>query len=273
VFVKNLAALAIILISGRQFTVAQNFDFNENSRNAYREAIALKLNESKCLIKEEEQKNPHNLIPVYLGNYIDFLIIYTNDTKALYLQLRKNKEVRLTALANGDQHSPYYLFTQADVNLQWAALSIKFGEYLGGIFEIRKAYKLLTQNQKLFPGFKPDQKSLGVLYALLGSVPDKYKWGLNLLGMEGNINAGMKYLSDLIAYSKTNDFIYRDETVIYYSFLLLNLQGDGTSAWKILHDNGFPQPENLMSIYVCAQVGVHGNNNEEALQAFKFSSG
>jgi tetratricopeptide (TPR) repeat protein len=52
---------------------------------------------------------------------------------------------------------------------------------------------------------------------------------------------------------------------------LLNLQGDGTSAWKILHDNGFPQPENLMSIYVCAQVGVHGNNNEEALQAFNTS--
>lgn len=57
----------------------------------------------------------------------------------------------------GDPGSPYYLFTQAEVNLQWAALSIKFGEYLNSIFEIRKAYKLLEENQNKFPDFKANK--------------------------------------------------------------------------------------------------------------------
>src|SRR5205814_571915 len=93
-------------------------------------------------------------------------------------QLKKNKEVRLVTLTEGDLGSPYYLFVQAEINLQWAAADIKFGEYLNAIFEIRRAFKLLEENQQKFPAFSPNKKSLGVLYALLGSVPDKYKWGL-----------------------------------------------------------------------------------------------
>jgi tetratricopeptide (TPR) repeat protein len=266
VFIRSVAAICVILFFTSPNLSAQNFDFNDNCRVAYNEALALKLETSGLLLKAEKQKNRNNLIPVYLENYIDFLSIYTSETKSLYEQLKKNKDERLSLLEKGDAHSPYCLFTQAEVNLQWAALSIKFGEYLTAVFEIRKAYKLLIQNQKSFPDFKPNQKSLGVLYALLGSVPEKYKWGLNLLGMEGNINNGMKYLADLINYAKTNDFIYRDETVIYDAFLILNLQGDGDAAWQVLYDNGFPKPDNLMSIYVCAQVGVHGNKNDAALE-------
>jgi tetratricopeptide (TPR) repeat protein len=262
---KQSAVFLVILVTGFSGK-AQNFDFNANCRNAYNNLIALKLNQGSALLKDEEKKNPDNLIAVYLDNYFDFLTVYTSDERNLYDRLKKNEDLRLVLLNEGDPKTPYYLFTMAEVNLQWAALDIKFGEYLNAVFEIRRAFKMLGQNQKKFPDFKPSQKSLGVLYALLGSVPDKYKWGVTLLGMEGNVELGMGYLKQLIDYGNKNDYIYRDETITYYAFLLLNLQNKSEEAWQVLQSNGYPKSDNLMSTYTCAHIGVYGKHNTEALK-------
>lgn len=265
-------SLSIVLLFAAQLR-AQTFNFNENCRNAYTHIIALRLQEGAKLLAAEERTNPDNLIAIYLENYIDFLQVYTNDTRSLYEQLKKNKEVRLTLLAAGDMASPYYLFSQAEVSIQWAALSIKFGEYLNAIFEIRKAYKLLEENERKFPDFKANKKTLGVLYALLGSVPDKYKWGVNLLGMEGNVEKGITYLRELCEYVPPPDkqevshtFMYREETITIYAFLLFHLQNDAETAWQALHTAGFPQKNNLMNVYTCAHIGIYGKHNDEALK-------
>jgi Tetratricopeptide repeat len=246
--------------------IAQTFSFNDSCRKAYNNIIDLKLNEGLATLKAEEKKNPDNLVPLYLENYVDFLNIYTSDTRSLYEQLKKDKDLRLAIINGGDPASPYYLFTQAEINLQWAALNIKFGDYLSAVFGIRRAFKQLETNRKRFPQFRANEKSLGVLLALLGSVPDKYKWGINLLGLEGNVDKGMSYLDSLISYSRNSDFIYRQETVTYYAFLLLHLQNNPVRAWQVLLDNGFPQKDNLMNVYSCADIGIYGQYNDEALQ-------
>ena len=262
---KQAIGCLLLLYTG-QSLCAQTFDFNDNCRKAYSALIALKLNEGNSLLKEEEKLHPDNLIATYLENYYDFLTVYTSDERRLYTQLKKNEDLRLVLLTEGDQRTPYYLFSLAEVNLQWAALDIKFGEYLNAVFEIRRAFRLLEENDKKYPDFRANKKSLGVLYALLGSVPDKYKWGVTLLGMDGNVELGMTYLHNLIDTGKTTGFIYQDETIIYYAFLLLNLQNKSELAWQVLKDNGFPKSDNLMSTYTCAHLGVYGKHNTEALK-------
>lgn len=247
-------------------TSAQQFDFNTNCRNAYNAILALKVEDGKKLLQQEARQNSDNLIVPYLENYADFLTAYATDTRNVYENLKRNKEVRLVNIGSGDMSSPYYLYTQAEINLQWAALSIKFGDYMSAIFEIKKAFNLLEENQKKFPAFKPNEKSLGVLYALIGSVPDKYKWGVNLLGMEGSVAKGLSMLENLVNYSKKNDFIFKDETVIYYSLLLFQLQNEKERAWTVLMENGFPKNENLLTAYACAHIGIYGKHNDDALK-------
>ncbi len=258
-------AILLVSICAYHFPFAQTFNFSESCRSAYNTILTLKLEEGEKLLKAEQKKEPDNLIPLYLENYIDFLSIYVSDTRIIYEELKKNKEVRLVLLSEGDNTSPYYLFTQAEVNLQWAAIEIKYGDYLNAIFQIRRAFKQLEENQRKFPDFKANKKSLGVLYALIGSVPDKYKWGLALLGLEGNVETGIAYLKDLTDWGKTNDFIYRDETIIYYSMLLFHLQNQADSAWNVLMANGFPKSDNLINVYTCAHIGIYGKHTEEAL--------
>lgn len=260
----KLFTLFLLFISAAGNCLAQTFDFNANCRKAYEAIIALRINEGTQLLAAEKKANSNNLIVPYLENYVDFLNLYTNDTHQQYDALKDNKSKRLSVLEAGDKASPYYLYTQAEVNVQWAVMSIKFGEYMNAIFEIKKAFKLLEENQQKFPDFKANKKSLGLLYALLGSVPDKYKWGLNMLGLEGNLEKGIKNLKELTD-DKSNDFIFRHETVTLYAFLMLHLQNQGEEAWQTLKQNGFPAKDNLMDVYTCAHIGVYSKHNDEAI--------
>lgn len=241
---------------------AQPFDFNANCRKAYDAVLALKLSEAGSLLKTEK----NNAIAPYLQDYIDFTAIYISDSRALYEQRIVNREPRMELLKAADKNSPWYLFTQAEVQLHWAALGIRFGDYVTSVFSIRRAYKLLEDNRTKYPDFTPNNKSFGVIEALIGSVPDKYHWAVNMLGMDGSVNGGLKKLADLVENSKKTDYIFKDETAIYYAFLLFHLQNEKEKAWQVLRANGFPKAGNLMSVYSCAHIGIYGKHNEEALQ-------
>lgn len=258
-----LLSLSFLLVCSAH---AEVFDFNANCRKAYNAIMALKLNEGKALLLQEQKQNPKNLIPIYLENYVDFITVYTTDTRETYEQLKSNKDLRMEMLRAGETTSPYYLYCAAEMNIQWAAINIKYGEYLSAVFDIKKAYKFLQENQEKFPDFKPNKKTLGVLQALIGSVPDKYKWGVNMLGMEGNVQQGLNTLSDLVEYGKKNDYIFQQETVAFYSFLLFNLKDDKEKAWQVLMQNGFADKGNLLNAYVCAHIGIYGKHNDEALR-------
>lgn len=267
--VIHIKPAILILIAGffMHFSAySQQFDFNQNCRNAYNEIIALRLKKGQLLLDEEQRLRPNNRIIVYLENYIDFIELFTSESKSRYALLSQHADERINLLATGNKQSPYYLFTQAEVYIQWSVIKLKFGDYVAAILDIRKANKLLLENQSKFPDFKPNTKSLGTLQCLFGSIPDNYKWGGSLLGLSGSIEEGSKMLNGLISYSHNNDFIYKNETVTIYAFILFHLNNKPKEAWKLLINEGFPIQNNLMSVYTIGYIGTYGGNSEQALK-------
>ena len=132
----------------------------------------------------------------------------------------------MALLKKGDENSPYYLFSQAEVNLQWAFVRIKFAQYFKAVWEIRRAYKLLEANQKKFPNFAPNKKSLGILHAMVGTVPDNYQWGMKILGMQGTIAQGMGRNKILPSICRTSrQFVLRrNQTAVFFLFNLYRYQ-------------------------------------------------
>ena len=244
----------------------QKFDFNQNCRNAYSEITALRLKKGQQLLDAEEQLHPNNDIVTYLENYIDFIELFSSESKGRYNLLSQNGHERIEKLSSSDKNSPYYLFTQAEVYIQWAVIRLKFGDYVSALLDIRKANKLLLDNRTKYPDFKPNIKSLATLQCLFGSIPDNYKWGGSLFGLSGSIEEGSKMLNNLISYSHTNDFIYKNETVIIYSFVQFHLNNKPKEAWKLLISEGFPIENNLMSYYVLGYIGTYGGSSELALK-------
>ncbi len=242
--------------------IAQSYDFNENCLKAYKEIFELRFEAANATLANEEQQNPNNLIPTFLENYIDFLSLFISEEDAMFEDRARNKEERLQILKSGDKSSPYYLYTQAEIYMQWAFSRVKFGEYIKAFLEIKKAYKLLNDNAEKFPEFKPNLKSLGVLHTLLGAIPDKYKFGAKIFGMTGSISKGMSELAQAI---DDDDFIFKDEALIMYAMLQLHLNKNEKEAWKIINTSALQPDKNLTHCFAASSIAIYTGNNDMAI--------
>ncbi|MEO6038936.1 MAG: hypothetical protein ABIQ93_11025 [Saprospiraceae bacterium] len=243
------------------------FDFSPAVQDAYQKAVSLRLGESQAALALLATSEPDNLMPVYIANYVDFLTVFVNENKAEYNRLSKNMDPRLDKISRGDRRSPYYLYTQAQIRLQWAILRLRFSDYLAGASDIKQAYALLEENQRRFPDFVANKMSLGIMHALVGNVPEDYRWVIRGLGgMSGSTQQGVREMEEVLAYAKNNLFIFEDEAVAAYSFLQLFLNNQGERAWQTLKNSKLTPKTNPLAAYVLATVAMRMAHNDEAIR-------
>lgn len=262
--------LYIIISFLPSVSIAQYFyDFNTNCKKAYSEIISLKFDEGREILEKEKIINPKNNIPYYLENYIDFLKLFLSEDKNDFEKLKQNKYSRINRLEKGDKNSPYYKFCLAEVSLQWAFLKVKYKNYISAGIEINHSYNLLNQNKKKFSDFILNNKSLGLLHVVFGSIPDNYKWLTDFIGFKGTIDKGVSELESIL-YAE-NQKIFEPECLFYLSLINLNIKSNKKETLKFY--NLFSSPEydkylktNLLLIYSKTIIALHTGKNEEALK-------
>lgn len=229
----------------------------------------LKLDQSAELLQAERQRDPDNLMPLFLEDYIDFFRIYITEDEALYFELMDQREARLKKLQEGPEDSPFYLYCLAETYLHWAIGRLKFEEYMGAFLNVRKAYQLLEKNQEKFPGFIHNLKSLAVMHAAIGSIPEKYKWGAELLGMEGSVEQGMQELEQLSKYCEENDFPFHPEVRMLEAFLQMHLMKDGGAAWELVSRKDFMEKDDLLAHFVKASIASYTGRNDTVINVVR----
>lgn len=273
---KKLPLLfGFLLLQASSLWAAKYFDFSPAARSAYQNALSLRLTEAKATLDQMKRNEPDNLMAVYVENYIDFITIFANDSETEYRQLSKNMDKRLDKLSRGDRRSPYYLYTQAEIRLQWAILRIRFSDFLSGASDAKQAYALLEQNQKKYPEFIANKKSLGLLHAMVGNLPEDYKWVVkSFSGMSGTTEQGINELEEVLAYARRNDFVFDDEAVVTYSFLQLYLNNRPALAWETIRKSKLNPKTNPLAAYAFATVAMRAEQNDEAIKILQnFPSG
>ena len=265
-YINMIRTLVILLFLSPVLSAKPYFDFNSNLRSAYDDALSLRLDMARKKIGQFKVTDPNNVLAYHIENYIDFFHVFISEDPKVFDRLKRNKKSRIDLIKKGDVDSPYYLYSQAEIHLQWALARLKFREYLTAFGEISKAFQLLEYNQKRFPDFVANKKSLGVLHALIGTIPDQYKWGAKLMGMEGTIDQGRKEIEEVLAYSEDNDFYYRDETIAMYAFVLFHLSKEQDKALAILRDNGLDHRSNPLACFVKANLALRSGQNELAIK-------
>ncbi len=261
---KLLTGLLFSVISIATFS---QYNYNSYCKDAYSLIQTLKFDSARYYLALEKLENPGNLIPVFLENYIDFLILTIGENKKDFRNLEDNKNTRLDILEDGNEDSPYYLYCMANVNLQWAFARMKFEEYFTAFFEINRAYKQLEENSEKFPGFIPNYIGLGVLHAIVGSVPDNYRWITNILGIHGSIDNGIEGMYMVID-SITDDEEYQhllSETLFYLSFIELNLSPDKVRSLEIKEIMDEIEIDNPLLTYVKANILLRNGYNDQAI--------
>jgi len=258
--------VVLLFVFGYNLNVQADFDFNTNCMNAYQAILQLKLNEAKLLIYQEKIQNPSNGIPILLDNYVDYFTILTSESKADYEKLKKNRSVRLDLLEEQSENSPYYLFAQAEINIQWALLKGKFQDYFSAALDINRADNLLKKNVSKYPNFLPNKKSLALISIVLGAVPSNLHSILKTIGLEGNINKGVKNLEHLIAVlPKTHYAFYRDEVIFFYTFAETEAVKNKNNQAKIIDYLDDLNSSSLLKSYLKGYVSAKNFKNDDAL--------
>jgi hypothetical protein len=243
------------------------FNFTQSARDAYHSVISLRFAEGQQKTAALRQAEPGNLIPVFLDNYVDFLTVLLNDNEAEYKRLSKNMDTRLSQIARGDRSSPYYLYTQAEIRLQWSVAHARFGNWLSCMSDIKQAYALLEENKKRFPEFKANLKSLAIIHAMTGSVPEEYRWTLKTFGgIQGTVDQGMREIEEVLAYAQSNDYVFEEEALVLYAYMQMYLNNRSDKAWSTLRNGKLSPEHNPLAAYALANLALHTGRNEEAIQ-------
>lgn len=268
---KRLAILLCLLFPLLGNAAGNAFVFTPPLVEAYHHILALRFDKGLALLEAERKKNPASPALAFVSDYHFFLKSFINeDVKAFESEIT-DFESRLAILKKGDNHSPYYHYCQAELLVHQAALRFKFRDYVRGANNVRDAYNLLEKNIKLFPAFKPHYKSMGMLQVLVGTVPPKFSWVTAMLGMEGDIEAGMQKINSFrrAPYLNPETEMLKEEALFLYSFLQLHIVKEKEESWKEIEAATRDYRTNLLHCYARASVGMHCKKTDEVISTLR----
>jgi hypothetical protein len=257
----------IIALFFSPFASLANFDFNANCLKAYQQIFELKLPSARQLIANEKKIHPNNGIVPLLENYVDYLYLLTAESKTEFERLADKKDDRLDLISDNDKSSPYYLYAQAEINLQWALIRARYGSYLTAAREINRANSLLQENTKKFPGFHLNGKGIGLINAVMGALPDGFlKSTLSTLGLKGNLQAGLNMLDKLAENLPKSAYEpFYEETVFCYSYVLSDVAKSSQAYAKTMKFTARIADSSLLKSYLQAYVCTRNGHNDEAI--------
>ncbi|MCX2739255.1 DUF3808 domain-containing protein [Pontibacter anaerobius] len=243
-------------------TVATAAAFTPQHKTAYQELLQLKVNNGRNLLERLPQHDANTLL---LANYADFLELCVQQDQNKYDDLLDAQEARLEKLENLTPQNEWADYAIAEVRLQIAMSKLLFGNRLSASWDFREAYLQYTQNLKNYPDFIPNKKNLGVLQVLIGSVPDKYKWFLNIIGLKGSIKAGMANLK--VATAKANPF-HQEAQLLYAVILHLTEPDKEEQALRQVKTMAAREQDNLLFQFVAMHLLKKTRSSDEALQVY-----
>jgi len=259
----------LFLLCVHTSSAQKKFEFNIACQRAYFAMMSMHFQEGDSLLAIEEAQHPDNLIPYFIADIEDFFTLSFNENPDDIKQREPNKQTRIDLMQQGPKHSPYYLYTQAEILVHWSFIHIANEQNTTGFFELRKAYHLLEENQKKFPDFIANKKFLGLIHTVVGTIPDSYKWAATFLGLRGTVPEGIAELKEVMDYAQSHSFLFADETRYVYLFVKLWMDNDAKAAWQLSEDAQYPSVKNNpLSTYVKAFLAGKINNNDLAIQLY-----
>ncbi|MBN2615312.1 MAG: tetratricopeptide repeat protein [Bacteroidales bacterium] len=259
--------LSFFLILSLHHLVGQTLHFTDSLKLSYEYISSLKISEGQKILTDYESKDPKNVWIDYEKNFSDFLEVFISEDKNLFNQKQDFIAQRYNRISNLPEDNPYRLWMMANMNLQWAFVRVKFGQYLQTGSSIIKAYRLISQNEVLFPDFVPNGLTLGVLHIMIGLIPDQYRWVLKLVSMEGTVEQGKKEIYSVLEHS-LNDPRYsflRDESLFYMGFIDLTLTPDHQTLSVLKKKLEQVSDTNLLMDFLKADILVRTGQNDAAL--------
>jgi tetratricopeptide (TPR) repeat protein len=201
----------------------------------------------------------NELQKIYLLSLCETVDILITEDEKKFKVIEPNFKERLKHLESLPV-SAETLFLQAELNLQLGFSYLNLGQELNATLAIRRAYNFVLDCQKKSPTFIPIKKTSGVIQVMVGSVPDKYRWFMSLLGMKGSVVTGQRQLEQL---KSSKSSLSGEATILFYTIKGFISQ-EFAEASKGLDDYLKKEPENKLLMFLTVNMLVKNSQSEDA---------
>ena len=263
-FIQLIVVFVPVLCIGQK-----HFDFNNNCREAYQSIIQLRLDEGSRILEAEKKRDPNNLIPFFLDNYIDFFQLFFNEDAAQYAAWKGRRDKRLEWMSEGPESSPFNLFTRSVIHFQWAAIQIKFGDNWDAAWDFRRSFIQSKDCAAQSPGFSPAGMVSGAMEVVAGTIPDGYKWLSSLLGIKGTVAGGMRQLEQFLGSGDPNAQLFRDEAIFYYLYLQFYIENKHNEVFEYIRQHQLDVKNNHLFTYLYANLCINAQRSAQAQQIIR----
>lgn len=261
-YVKLQVAVLFLL----PFSASAQFTWTPECYQAYDAMFRLNFKLTDQLLSKERSAHPGNMVPVYLSGYADFLRTFISEEEKDFSKMKERNEMRIDTIQNSKE-DPYKRLCLTELYLEQAIIRLKFKEYFGAAYEVRKAYHNLEDNQEKYPSFLPNLRAAGFMHAVIGSVPGNYQWVTNMLGLKGTINQGLGELNQILnaSYKQPSLNYLTDETIVLLTFLEMNLKRNKNDETIRQRLNTIRQPERKPLILFAKSVFHFANGENDSV--------
>lgn len=218
------------------------------------------------VLKSENNPSAEPLVKYYLHT-IDFLKIFAEENESAYDSFIDKSDDLLSELEKLPDEEPYKKFLIGEVYLQRSAIRFRLGKFLLSGWDFKKCFSAVSDNQRLFPSFAETYKTLGLLHTVLGNVPGKYTWALNLAGLEGNLQLGKEEMQFAIQRSR----LVQPEAKILFAYLNHYFYEDNELALQLAQQLHEERKTSLFFLFTLVSIEIKQHKNDWVLETLKES--
>ena len=249
-------------LPSKQTAATDHFIINEHVQAIHQKTLQLKLTEVAEELHVRRLAEPGNKMYDFLESYTWFFSLFILEEVAQYKKGLARKKKLLENIRQGNPDSPYYLFCQAEILLQWATIHLKFNEKTKAAYDVYEAYNMLLENKKKFPNFHENNKSLSIIHALAQSLPS---WVQKLSGIKGSVNQGTKEIEYLVNNLSAYP-LFRQEILAIYAYILFYTRHEKEKAYDVITKYKMADPSSPLMIFLTASITQKTGRNDEAIK-------
>ena len=235
-----------------------------NSRRAYAEVLKLRPGPARDLLRAELAATPAAPGPLLVANCADFTELIVTQDAGRFAAIEASQQAHLSALDRAPANA-LRDYARAEITLQLGLSQLVFRHLVSGGFHLRRGFQLMQAVAKRYPTFAPARKTLGLGQFAVGSLPEGYHWLLALLGLSGNVEAGLKNLA--FAAAQPHDF--QTESQVYLAMIRDSYYKKPEESRSLMERLRAQQPDNLLFCYLLISVQKRQHRGEAALAAYQ----
>lgn len=168
---------------------------------------------------------------------------------------------QLTALEKLKNPGADDYYALADIRLQWSFVYLKFGDYFQAAWNLREARLAAITCHEKFPEYAPVNKTSGLINVMLGAVPDRFQWLMNLFGMQGSVYTGIQELQEA---THQHD-IQGLESQVLLSLIKGYVLHQRDAAVHEVDSLLEAYPNNRLLLFIGASLAMKDSRNEQAM--------